>query len=443
MKDKNTIIGLSVAAGIFGLSTLGLGISYGITNANYKNATTQLEAVYKKNYYELADNVNSCDTNISKLLASQSEDFRAKMLNEISQSAKEMQISIAALPLSNDGILQCVKFINQMSGYTETLEKKIEEGGDLSSEDLAVLEEMHETLNEMKEFLNDMSNRMIAGYSIIQSSRQMGGDIDNFTWEFTQISSTEYPTMIYDGPFSDSVVDQKIKGLPDEKVSQEEARQKIYDVFDNISSLDYKGETKGRFETYNFVLKNTDEQTLYVQVTKRGGKVLTISGYNISEANNVDYDRAEKIALNFAEKNKIEDAVVVWHQELNSQMYFNLAPKVEGIILYPDLVKVKVDLQNGNVIGYDAISYFTNHTKRKLDQPSISVDQAKQLIDDSFDILSSKLCLSPLDFNREVLCWEFECTKNNATFYFYVNATTGVQENVLKVVETSDGNKLM
>ena len=166
--------------------------------------TFKLEAVYKKNYYELADNVNSCDTNISKLLASQSEDFRAKMLNEISQSAKEMQMSIAALPLSNDGILQCVKFINQMSGYTETLEKKIEEGGDLSSEDLAVLEEMHETLNEMKEFLNDMSNRMIAGYSIIQSSRQMGGDIDNFTWEFTQISSTEYPTMIYDGPFSDA-----------------------------------------------------------------------------------------------------------------------------------------------------------------------------------------------------------------------------------------------
>ena len=47
-------------------------------------------------------------------------------------------------------------------------------------------------------------------------------------------------------------------------IQKEEARQKIYDVFDNISSLDYKGETKGRFETYNFVLKNTDEQTLYV-----------------------------------------------------------------------------------------------------------------------------------------------------------------------------------
>jgi len=306
-----------------------------------------------------------------------------------------------------------------------------------------VLDQMHQTLNDMKEFLNDMSNRMIAGYSIMQSSHSANGDLDDFTWRFTQISSTEYPTMIYDGPFSDSVVDQEIKGLSGEEISQEDAYNVIYKVFENVKQATFQGETKGKFETYNFEVENTDEQTLYVQVTKIGGKILTVSGYNTSEINNIEFDRAEKIALNFAEKNGVEDAVVVWNQELNSQMYFNLAPKVDGVVLYPDLVKVKIDLENGNVIGFDAISYFTNHVTRKLDQPKISVGQAEKSIDKSFDILSSRLCLSPLDFNREVLCWEFECTRENATFYFYVNATTGEQENILKVVETSDGNKLM
>ena len=74
-KRNYAIIGLSVASGILGLTTLGLGIGYGITNAQYKNATTQLESVYKRNYYALAENVNSCDTDISKLLAAQSDDF--------------------------------------------------------------------------------------------------------------------------------------------------------------------------------------------------------------------------------------------------------------------------------------------------------------------------------------------------------------------------------
>ena len=441
---KGTIIGLAVVTGVLGATTLGLGIGLGVTNARYNNATTQLEAVYKKNYYELADNVNSCDTNISKLLASQNEDYRAKMLNEISQSAKEMQICVASLPLSNDGILECVRFINQMSGYTETLEKRIEEGGSLTGEDLAVLEQMHQTLNDMKEFLNDMSNQMIAGYSIFESTSNMNGNLDDFTFKFTQISSTEYPTMIYDGPFSDSVVDQQIKGLKGERISQREAEQKVFDIFENVSSITSRGETNGRFETFNFAIKNTDNQTLYVQITKIGGYVLSVSGYNTSAIiDNIDYERAEKIALNFATKNGVENAVVVWHQELNSQMYFNIAPKNGDVVLYPDLVKVKVDLENGNVIGYDAVSYFTNHVDRDIPSARITSTDATKKVDETFDVLSTRLCLTPLDFNREVLCWEVECTHNNSTFYFYINAINGNQENILKVVETSDGNKLM
>ena len=65
------------------------------------------------------------------------------------------------------------------------------------------------------------------------------------------------------------------------------------------------------------------------------------------------------------------------------------------------------------------------------------------MISDDFEIKKERLTLSPLDFNREVLCFELECVKGNATFYFYINAQTGTQENILKVVETSDGNKLM
>ena len=64
-------------------------------------------------------------------------------------------------------------------------------------------------------------------------------------------------------------------------------------------------------------------------------------------------------------------------------------------------------------------------------------------VDRSFEIGQGRLSLSPLDFNREVLCWEFECQRDNATYYIYINAETGIEENILKVVETNDGSKLM
>ncbi len=443
--SKGAIIGLSVATGILGATTLGLGIAYGITQGQASGYSMQLENIYKKNYYELVDSVNSSDMQISKLLASDNEDYQAKMLSEISQNAKEMQSSIAALPLTGENILESVRFINQMSGYSKTLEDKVSKGGSLTEQDLKTLNDMHESLTEMKRYLNHLSNKMLHGYSILEASSRMNGEYDEFTLDFAQVKTddADYPTMIYDGPFSDSVVNQKVKGLSGNEMSKEDVYKKIDEIFKNVSSIKYQGQTDGRFNTYNYTLTNSDGQKLYVQATKIGGHVLTVSGSVESDVKNISKEQAEKIALDFAKENGVEDATIVWDEILKSQAYFNIAPKQNGIILYPDLVKVKIDMEKGDVIGYDSIAYWTNHTDRTLSNALISFDKARENINDSFNIKNERLCLSPLDYNREVLCLEFECERNGSTYYIYLNAQTGKEENILKVVKTDDGSKLM
>lgn len=446
MKRKNgAIIGLSIATGVLALSTIGLGIGYGIEMSRANQYSIQLESVYKRNYYELVENVNSVDMKISKLLASSSEDYQAKMLTEISQSSKEMQSNIASLPLSSDNVYSSVRFINQMSGYTQTLEEKLAKGGSLSETDIETLNNLHETLTEMKRYLNQMSQDMTQGYSILEASSRMNGQFDEFSTQFSEIKSSDadYPTMIYDGPFSDSVVNQQIKGLSGGEISKEEAYKQVDETFKNIYNLKYQGETDGKFFTYNFTMTNSDGQKEYVQVTKIGGHILTVSGNIESDVKNISYEQAEKIALDFAKENGVENAVVVWSEELNSQAYFNIAPKQNDVILYPDLVKVKVDLEYGDVIGYDAMTYFTNHTNRTIEKAVYGKDKAQALIDESFEIKSDRLVLAPLDYNREVLCYEFECERDGATYYIYVNAVSGKEENILKVVKTNDGSKLM
>lgn len=444
-KYRGAVIGLSIATGVLGLSTIGFGIGYGVSMSQANSYSLQLENIYKKNYYELVDTVNTADMNISKLLASNSEDYQAKMLNDLAQGAKEMQSNIAALPLSSDNIVESVRFINQMSGYTQTLQEKVAKGGELTESDLNTLNEMHESLTEMKRYLNQMSEKMIYGYSILDASNHIDGDYDDFSLDFAQIKSddTEYPTMIYDGPFSDSVVNQKVKGLTGSEISKDEAYKIVDSYFKNISNLQYQGQTNGKFSTYNYVLLNTDNQKVYVQVTKIGGKILTVSGHVDSDVKNITMQQAEKIALDFAKGNGVENAEIVWSEELGSQAYFNISPKQNGIILYPDLVKVKVDLENGNVIGYDAVSYWINHTSRDISGATVTTEMAKTNIDTSFSIKNERLVLAPLDYNREVLCWEFECERNGSTYYIYINANTNVEENILKVVKTNDGSKLM
>ena len=283
----------------------------------------------------------------------------------------------------------------------------------------------------------DMRN----GYSILKASNEMDGDLNSFTVDFNQIKANDvdYPTMIYDGPFSDSVVNQKIKGLTGSEVTEEEAGEMLGKVFKDLTSYSYNGRTEGKFQTYNFDVITSDNQELYAQVTIQGGHLLTVSGQNVSDVKNIDMATGEKIAKEFAKSNDIENPEIVWSEELNNQAYFNIAPKENGIILYPDLVKVKVDLEYGNVIGYDAISYYTNHTDRTLGSASdVSVS-----IPSGFKIVTKRLVLAPLDYNREVLCYEYQCEKEGITYYFYFNAKTGAEENILKVVETTDSSKLM
>lgn len=442
---KGAVIGLSIATGILGLSTIGLAIGCGITANQANGYGTQIESIYKKNYYELVDNTNSADMKISKLLASDNATYQAKMLTQVSQEAQDMQNNISALPLTGDNILQSVRFVNQMAGFCQTLEEKIAQGGKLSESDLKTLREMHDSLTQMKTYLNQMSQKMLSGYSIMKASNKMNGDTDQFTLDFEGVKAADadYPTMIYDGPFSDSVVNAKVLGLKGSEVSKEEAYKHVDKMFKNIQSLKYAGETDGKFSTYNFELVNTDGRNMYVQVTKIGGNILTISGHVDSDQKNIDMQRAEKIALDFAKENGINGGKVVWDEELESQAYFNIAPTENGVILYPDLVKVKVDMEKGDVIGYDAISYFTNHTKRNLTAGGVGIDLARERVDSSFAVQQGRLVLAPLEFNREVLCYEFEATRDGATYYIYYNAATGKEENILKVVETDDGSKLM
>ena len=61
----------------------------------------------------------------------------------------------------------------------------------------------------------------------------------------------------------------------------------------------------------------------------------------------------------------------------------------------------------------------------------------------NFEIVASRLVLSPLEYNREVVCYEVEADYQNDTYYFYFNVENGELENVLKVIKTDNGSLLM
>ncbi len=432
---------------ILSIAVVALGILYGISLSSLNNFQTSLENVYQKNFYELVDEVNNAETKLNKVLASNSNTYRSKLLKEVSKNASEAQTRLNMLPYSINGLSDTISFVNQLSGYTETLAKNLDKGEKIDGKDQETLEKVYESVVNIKKSLNSMSKQMWEGYNITSSSLKLDGDYNSLTSDMSAMNGEdiEYPTMIYDGPFSDSQVNKEVKGLNFSEVSMETAKNNLGKILTNISvdNLKFNGESSGHFQTYDFSYEDENGVYTFAQVTKKGGRLLTLSSQNIYKTKKLELANAEKIALDFAKKAGIESMKVVWSDVVGDDAFINLAPVIDGVIIYPDLVKVKVDLTKGDVLGFEASSYYMNHVNRKILPARIIESVAKAKIYSGLYVKDSRLALIPLEYGEEVLCYEFICSMNGNTYYVYINAVNGAEENILKVVQTDNGNLLM
>lgn len=432
---------------ILSIAVVALGILYGISLSSLNNFQTSLENVYQKNFYELVDEVNNAETKLNKVLASNSNTYRSKLLKEVSKNASEAQTRLNMLPYSINGLSDTISFVNQLSGYTETLAKNLDKGEKIDGKDQETLEKVYESVVNIKKSLNSMSKQMWEGYNITSSSLKLDGDYNSLTSDMSAMNGEdiEYPTMIYDGPFSDSQVNKEVKGLNFSDVSMETAKNNLGKILTNISvdNLKFNGESSGYFQTYDFSYEDENGIYTFAQVTKKGGKLLTLSSQNIYKTKKLELANAEKIALDFAKKAGIESMKVVWSDVVGDDAFINLAPVIDGVIIYPDLVKVKVDLAKGDVLGFEASSYYMNHVNRKILPTRITESVAKAKIYSGLYVKDSRLALIPLEYGEEVLCYEFICSMNGNTYYVYINAVNGAEENILKVIQTDNGNLLM
>lgn len=407
-----------------------------------------MENVYQRNFYDLVDNVNNAEIKLSKVLASDYDSYCKKMLKEISKNANSASYNLSNLPVSLDGLDETKHFINQVSGYTDSLLEKLDKGKELTMAEKDTLVDIYNSMTILKENLSKFSDEyMLKGYKIFKNGSLIKADYNKFTKIIQGIKSSdvEYPTMIYDGPFSDGQYNKEIKGLPKEIISTGEAKEIIKQFYPSLSNNDIKfiTETNGKFSTFDFSVNLSKNIEVYIQVTKNGGKVLTVSGFGDSSERQISLNEAITKVKEVINKQTGIMFDCVWSDIVSNDAYLNFAPVQAGVVLYPDLIKAKIDLASGNIIGYSASAYYTNHTPRVLQSATYDKSLADAKIPTGFKVESSRLCVAPLDYGTEKFCYEYKCTKDDATYYIYINAQDGTTENILKVIETTDGNKLM
>ena len=284
----------------------------------------------------------------------------------------------------------------------------------------------------------------MAGEAIESGDYVAADAVDGGCYEQTQSEAaiSEYPTLIYDGPFSESGENQAPKADPGERITDQQARAAAQRLFPGeVGEPVY---VAGALPVYEFTVDTADRGQVSLSLTERGGQLLSFMASPTGDKNDPPSDeeseRLKESALSFLRELGVEDPAAAYAQYYQGVAVLNFAPRQEGVILYSDLVKVYLDRDTGEVMGLDARNYRLNHRARDLPRPQITEKQAAEYVSDSLHIEHTDIALIPLTKQSEVLCYEFKAT-NDGTFYIvYINALTGEEEQIFEVINSEEGD---
>ena len=405
--------------------------------------------LYNSNFYELVNYIQNVETYLAKSTISTSSKQSAETLTYLWREANLAQTYLSALPIESQELENTEKFLNQVSDYSYTLSRKNIKGENLQDEELKNLQELHTYSIELENTLNELAveldNGTITWKDLVKNGKE----------EFAQSVSTnldifssleenfhEYSGLIYDGAFSEHLTQSTPKAITGNEISEEEAIQKVKEFLgeNNIKEIKNLGANENAdIPAYNFNVTNNSDKNIYVAISKKGGHIV-YSNYNRDiENETISYDEANKKAMAFLNEKGFKNMKETYYLNQSGILTINYAYEQEDVIIYPDLIKVKVALDNGEILGIETTGYLSNHEERILSKARLTMEEAKKNLNKNLNIQSETLAIIPTEYKTEILCYEFKGKIGDEEFMVYINANTGEEEDILVVYNTPNG----
>ena len=408
------------------------------------------ENSYNMAFSELVDYVQNVETYLAKSLISSTPEHGAETLTHLWREANLAQTYLSRLPIESQELENTEKFLNQVSDYSYSLSRKNIYNESLSDEDLNNLKELHgysvdleNTLNQLSEDLN--SGRFEWGELTKKGTVAFAQQVDNISKEsFSNLEENfhEYSGLIYDGAFSEHLTSSEPKGLTgddiDENKAQELAKEFVgQDKVKEINSLGFA--ENATIPVYDFSITTNDDETVNISISKKGGHVVNMNSNRDINTEVITQEEANSKALEFLNSRGFPNMEETYYLKQDGIVTINYAYKQDDVIMYPDLIKVKVALDNGEILGVETTGYLNNHTERNLDNIKITEEEARKDLNPDLEITSSGLAVIPTEWKTELLCYEFKGKVEDKEFLVYINAENGREEDILIITNTPNG----
>ena len=428
-----------------------LGIILYKKQREYRQAS---ENGYNMAFNELVDYVQNVETYLAKSLISSTSEHGAETLTNLWREANLAQSYLARLPIESQELENTEKFLNQVSDYSYSLSRKNIYNEDLSEEDLKNLKDLHSysvelenTLNQLSEDLN--TGRFSWGELTKKGTIAFAQQVDNISKEsFSNLEENfhEYSGLIYDGAFSEHLTNHEKRGLTGDDIEEEQAKQIAEDFvgknqIKETSNLGFS--ENATIPVYDFSITNHEDKTINISVSKKGGHVVYMNTNRDVNSEIITQEEADQKGKEFLVAKGFQNMKETYYLKQEGIVTINYAATQDDVVMYPDLIKVKVALDNGEVLGMETTGYLNNHTKRNLANVKITKEKAKSSLNKDLQIESEGLAVIPTQWQSEILCYEFKGKVEDREFLVYINAQNGREEDILIITNTPNGTLTM
>jgi len=409
---------------------------------------------------DFASHLDQLETDMAKSDVVSSPTQKILYLSQISSKSDAALKDFAQIPADQAGLSYMGEFLTQSSDFAKTLTQRIAGGGTISAAEEKTLRDIHERLVPVNQKVQDIMARMdtenlawtdpkpsltqrlgFGGTQIAEAAadgseapaKSVRSGLDQL-----DASLQKLPPFSYTGEYATRVV-QKPLGLPSGNVTQAQAQGVARDFLNKVgytnTTPEFAGDSQGPLGGYMWKYKEAN-----LEVSHQGGVVTYYRDQRSIEPKTMSLEEARSKAKKILQALGWQ-LVLTSSEDYGSYVQLDAVAEKDGVRIYPDKVRLMIALDNGQLIGLDATPYYAFHQTRTY-PTKVTMNQAVQKLRPNFKVVESRLAVITKPGNQEVYCYEFRGRYQEEEYLLYLNALTGAEEKIQRIIMTPRGEYL-
>lgn len=408
---------------------------------------------------DFASHLDQLETDMAKGNVASNPSQKVLYLSQVSSGSDAALKDFAQIPAQQAGLSYVGQFLTQSGDFARTLAQRIAGGGTISAEEEKTLNDMHERLMPVNLKVQDLVVRMDTENLVwtdpdptLRQRLGLGTQVAEAAADGSEVPSKsvrsgldqldaslqKLPPFSYTGEYSSRVVDKPL-GLPTGDVTRDQALEKARDFLNKVGYSDaapeFGGESQGALGGYIWKFKDA-----YLEVSRQGGVITLYRDQRGIEPRTINIDEAANKAREALQRLGWQ-LVITSSEEFGAYVQLDAVVEKDGVRIYPDKVRLMIALDNGQLIGLDASPYYAFHHTRNF-PAKITMDQALRKLRPNFEVLERRLAVIAKSGNQEVYCYEFKGRYQGEEYLVYLNAATGAEEKIQRIIKTPQGEYL-